>query len=88
LRTALEVHRRLGALEAFKEAAETVLDRLPLGVILVDERGQPLMINRSAEEMIERDDGISLKRDGLRAATSTQTAELRKLIRNAALTGC
>jgi DNA-binding CsgD family transcriptional regulator/PAS domain-containing protein len=87
LHRALEIHQRLGELEAFKETAETALDRLPFGVILVDERGRPLATNRSAREILADDDGLSLSRGGLRTASPREMAALHGLIHAAATTG-
>jgi len=68
-------------------AAEEALDRMFGGVILLDERGAPIAINRTAERILAMNDGLFLDRDGPRASTSKQTGELRCALAGAVQTG-
>lgn len=86
LQRALQIQRRLDGLQAFRAAAGTAFDLLPLGVILMDGSGRPLLVNRAARAIIHENDGLTLSRDGLCGATPGNTAELRRLVREASLT--
>ena len=60
----------------------SVLDRLPLGVILSDEALTVSHTNRTAEAILGMCDGLTLERDRrLYAARRQQTAELRELVK-------
>jgi len=87
LQRALVIHARLGGAEMRAGAAEEALDRISGGVILLDEQGAPIAVNRSAEEILAMDDGLVLARDGPRASTAKQTGELRRLLAEATRTG-
>ena len=66
------------------EAAE-VLDRLPLGVILVDAGGRVINQNRSAGEITKRADGLGVDGGGIcRAEGTREGARLADLIAKAA----
>jgi DNA-binding CsgD family transcriptional regulator/PAS domain-containing protein len=86
LQRALQIQRRLEGLQAFRAAATDALDHLPIGVILMDGRGHPLLINGPARVILGENDGLTLTNDGLRGATPANTTELRRLIDGAALT--
>jgi DNA-binding CsgD family transcriptional regulator len=87
LRRGVQVHQRLSRLQSERDAALEVLDRLPLGVILLDGKGRPAAYNRSAEDILDRADALTLNSEGLAATTSSQTAALRKLIHDAVSAG-
>ncbi len=86
LQRALQIQRRLDGLQAFRAAAGTAFDFLPLGVILMDGSGRPLLVNRAARAVIRENDGLTLSRDGLCGATPANTAELRRLVHEASIT--
>jgi DNA-binding CsgD family transcriptional regulator len=67
-------------------ASLDALDRLPAGVILVDDHGRILEANRAAKLILSQNDGLRTDKEGLAAATSNQTKELRSRIAAAALT--
>ena len=87
LQRAVQIHRRFATLDSKRELSERVLDNLSIGVILLDDGGQVIAMNRSAEEIVARNDGLMAGRTGLRAARPQQTNELRRLISEAAQTG-
>jgi DNA-binding CsgD family transcriptional regulator len=87
LQRALAIHRRLQEVKLRAGAAEEALDRILGGVILLDDRGIPIVTNRSAAEVLARNDGLQLDRGGPRAADPAQTRKLQRLIAEAALTG-
>jgi DNA-binding CsgD family transcriptional regulator len=62
------------------------LDRMPLAAILCDRAGRALWLNRAAEEMARRGDGVRLRDGQVEAAAGNgATAGLRRLIDGAAL---
>ena len=85
LQRALQLHRRLAVLEAQGSASLEVLDHLAAGIVLVKANGQVLFLNRAAQQILDRKDGLSIGLSGLSAANSGETRELRKLIEDAAL---
>jgi len=86
LQRAIQLHRRIVGLETRSQAAADALDRLPMGLILVDGRGKVVLLNRAAKEILDRDDGLDLVCEGLCAARSDETATLRKMIHEASMT--
>jgi len=87
LQRALVIHSRVQGAEMRAGAVEEALDRMLGGVILFDERGAPIVTNRTADRILAADDGLVLDRDGPRASTSKQTGELRSALAGAARTG-
>ena len=77
----------LTRLEAERDAALDALDRLPVGVVLVDGQGRVITMNVAAEEITLLADGLGVTAGVLRAATSHETAALAGLIASAAATG-
>lgn len=84
LQRSVQLHLRLGSLQARWRAAEEVLDHLPFGVILVDRAGKVLCLNRAAEAVIAAADGLTVKEGVLVAATAEDTRALGKLVAEAA----
>ena len=58
----------------------------PNGVIFLDGRDSPIRINRRAQTILDGADGLKLERGTLSASCSTDTAGLRRLIRQAETT--
>lgn len=82
LRRATETSRRLSGVNLLDGAAAQALDRLSVGVLLLDGTGRPLSINRSAEAMLGSGDGLSLGPAGLCAARRYDDEALRRLLRD------
>jgi DNA-binding CsgD family transcriptional regulator/PAS domain-containing protein len=83
LARALQWHYRVTDLECTKQAAADALERLPIGVILLDRAGRVLLANRPARAIFELQDGLSLQEDGVIAARHDESVTLRKLITSA-----
>ena len=81
---AVNIHRQMTEVATEKQWALAALDRLRVGVILLDARGQPLFVNREAERLAAARNGFALGRNGLMLASSADTARLRRLILDAA----
>lgn len=87
LQRAVQIHKQFATLDSKRDLSEQVLDNLSIGIILLDGGGQIIAMNRNAEEIVARNDGLLAGRTGLHTATRQQTDELRKLILEAAQTG-
>lgn len=81
---AVHIHRRMAEVTTQKQWALSALDRLRVGVILLDDRGRPLFLNRAAEYLATGCNGLVVGCDGLALPSSTETARLRRLIVDAA----
>ncbi|NOZ93112.1 MAG: helix-turn-helix transcriptional regulator [Acidobacteria bacterium] len=80
---AMTVHCRLLRAERLSGVMAGALDRLSTGVVLMDARACPLLINREAARISKSNDGFTILEDGLAAATHAHTTMLRKLVRQA-----
>jgi DNA-binding CsgD family transcriptional regulator/PAS domain-containing protein len=87
LQRAFVLQRQIGALRSKAESAENILDRLPVGVVVVGAKGDVLTINRRARSMIEQNDGISLSRACLRATRPGESKQLQTLVQGATAAG-
>lgn len=79
LARAYALHQRLSETSALAEA----LDRLPTGVMLLDARGQVMVRNRSADRILELEDGLLLDAGVPRAMRAADNAMLQQMIRTA-----
>ena len=82
---AMQMHGLLApanAGELYSAAMET-LDRLGTGVVLVTADGRALFVNRAAERMLRRRDGLIVDRGSLVAMTAHEREALRFLVRRA-----
>jgi DNA-binding CsgD family transcriptional regulator/PAS domain-containing protein len=77
---AMTVHHRVRHAELEARMAAGALDRVAVGVVLLDVRGAPVMVNREANRIIGLSDGFALIDDGPVAAISGETRALRELI--------
>lgn len=84
LRRAIELDRRLQTLTAEREIAFDAMDRLSVGLAVVDRQGRVLACNRVAEEIVALKDGLSINEEGLAGSIPFETRRLRVLIHQAA----
>lgn len=82
----LQLHRHVLHCRDKAEAMLDVLDRVPLAVFLVDRDGTPLVLNRLAEKLLRRNDGVGLALGRLRAAARADDDRVKRLIAEAAAT--
>jgi len=82
---AVKIHRQMSGVAAQNRWAMSALDRLRLGVILLDEQGKPLFINQAAEHLTRGRSGLVAGRTGLALPSAAETARLRRLIADAAM---
>jgi len=80
---ALQLNRKLYNLKNERDAVSNILDRLPIGVILVDEHLTPVAINRHAEKIIRSGNIISLRDGKLSGNTIADTEKIRNGIAQA-----
>ena len=68
VRRALAMHRRLVALDGDRASSLDGLERLHRGLILVDDRGRAIFVNRCAARILQPCDGLTLDKGVLVAA--------------------
>lgn len=82
--------RKRAGFPAYREIRHTaggIMDRLPMGVILVSAEGRILMINRKAREIAAMKDGFEVKKDGtIHTSRPAETKALFQLIKKTATT--
>lgn len=61
-----------------------VLERLDIGVVMVDEKGRPIFMNGRAARIVAHDDGLGVDESGVRASSPAETCALRGRIAVAA----
>jgi len=83
---ALALGEHLERLEAEHDARTAALDRVGVGVILVDARTRPLLMNRRAQTLLDACDGLGVGRDGLFTMRQETTDTLHRLVAEAAHT--
>jgi DNA-binding CsgD family transcriptional regulator len=82
---AARLHRRLARAGGLADGLTAALDRVPLAVLLCDGLGRAVWMNRLAEMLVRRNDGLRVTSGRLETtAASALTAQLRRLIDSAA----
>ena len=74
-----------GTMEILAPTLTGVLDRLPMGIVMVDQSGRIVFVNRAAEEIIMPADGLVVSAGILRASRPAESIALTQLIKAAAL---
>lgn len=88
LQTAFVIHRRLYRTQALLNASLAVLDELPMGMVLLDERAQVMHRNCRAQSLMQRSQLLSeTGGNGLRAANPVDDRWLQKAMRECVSTG-
>lgn len=81
MRRALRIHFRILKVDQEARSLASAVDRVPIGLILVDARRHVRATNRAAERILAGRDGLALDREGLRVVgDAEQTEHLRELI--------
>jgi DNA-binding CsgD family transcriptional regulator len=86
MRNAVNVGRRLEMLNARLDAAHEVLDRIPVGVMFLDQEGRLVQANRSAAALFETGNVLRLEDGVIHAQRPLEARRISRLIQ-AALTG-
>ncbi|MBY0279998.1 hypothetical protein K2Z84_32075 [Candidatus Binatia bacterium] len=87
IRQATSARFELAAVREEKRALEDVIDRLTIGIILIDARGRIAHANRSALEVLRTRAGLEEHRGELRALDPGRTRKLQELVQQAVRTG-
>ena len=80
---AMTVHHRVANAELEATMAAGAIDRIAVGMVLLDAAGRAILTNREADRILDRADGLSIRKGNLYAADSNQTARLRQVIARA-----
>ena len=83
----LPIGLRVGTFAVQERAIDQVVNRLPVGIILLDGTGRVLHLNAAAEAIVGTGDGITIARGAILAARSDESARLRGLISSAVAAG-
>ena len=83
VRRALAIQRRLSDFDAERAPILDALDRLPRGLVLVDDRARPIFVNRYAARLLEQRDGLSMEKDALIAAMPAAARQLSRALGSA-----
>ena len=82
LRRAVEIQGLLGAARRERLALAEAVDRLPVGVLLLDEKRRVVIENQAARRIVQAEDGFRIDRGGPCAADARDNARLQELIAN------
>lgn len=83
IKQAMTLTAHLNCNESQKQIYEEGLERLNIGVIVLDETAQLLRANPTARQMLDSADGLKLVDRHLAASTVAETRELRRLLASA-----
>jgi DNA-binding CsgD family transcriptional regulator len=83
LRRALALHRRLAVVRAENDGLAAALDRLRAAIVLVDAARNIVTMNRAADELVARQNGLGIRDRHLRGETSEATAALDRIVTHA-----
>jgi DNA-binding CsgD family transcriptional regulator/PAS domain-containing protein len=83
IQRALQLHRRLVAIDAAAADLASVVDNLSRAVFLVDAKGRITFTNRAASRLTAMRDGLMVEHGELRAAGAAATTRLRSLLADA-----
>jgi DNA-binding CsgD family transcriptional regulator/PAS domain-containing protein len=88
LQRAIQLQNRIQGLERRGDAAADVLDQLRQGVVLLDAKGNVLLVNQAAKTILSGERALRLTCRGLVAAIPSENRRLSALIQGAIDTGC
>jgi hypothetical protein len=83
LRRAVDIHVKLHGVQRVHLALAEVMDRLPMGMILLDSARQVVVQNRAAERICAGGDGLRIDSGGPNAADARENAVFQTLIADA-----
>lgn len=86
LESSLRIRRQFVGLETQVRFLSSALDHMTQGIVIANRDGRILFMNRSAEGMLNPQNGLWIASDGLRALRAEETARLRELLKRAAAT--
>jgi len=83
LERAVSIGFRLGAFGAMQQMSFQMLDANPFAIIVLDELGKPIFVNRAARDVVSAQDGLVLSGNGLSSGHHGDNQKLQQLIRRA-----
>jgi DNA-binding CsgD family transcriptional regulator len=86
LERAVQFHQKIAQLEGKQRVCMDAIDHLPTGIILLDGRGELVLLNRAAHRILEQNDGLTAAKHGLAASFPGRTKRLQSMIASAAQT--
>jgi DNA-binding CsgD family transcriptional regulator len=84
LRNALRLGQRLRQAESDAWHRDTALDRLDIGVVVMDRQRRPLLVNARARALVGLNDGLRLTQDRFSAADGAANRELQSALEGGA----
>lgn len=87
LQSALSLRRRFVDMHSLNFSLESSLNLLEAGVVLLDHRGNVLLMNRAAEGLLDSKDGFFIQAGRLFASIRSESVRLDALIGTASRTG-
>jgi DNA-binding CsgD family transcriptional regulator len=87
LRRAFQIYTTLDVLRSSAEVAHATLEKFGTAVIAISGDGSVVSLNRQAEVLLERSDGLTLRQGRLQAVEPSQVEQWEQLLNSAALTG-
>jgi DNA-binding CsgD family transcriptional regulator len=87
LQRGFQLQGRLARIESEHTAAIEALNCWPIGVVLLDQNGKVLLMNRTAETIANQRDGLEFVRGELCGVSANETLALHKLIMGAVQPG-
>ncbi|WP_104430227.1 helix-turn-helix transcriptional regulator [Methylobacter tundripaludum] len=88
LRRSCMIHKNFSEVKRVLATDASLLNRLPVGLVLFDKGGQAVFVNQMAENLVRCSDGFCLNAAGrCLAGNANETRALRRLIGNAAERG-
>lgn len=87
LQRVVTIQRKLGLMQLEREATAEALDRLTVGILLLDEGGKVILYNHAARRFVDQGDGLLLAAGGLGALQPADEAALRKLVAESCAAG-
>jgi DNA-binding CsgD family transcriptional regulator len=84
LQRAVQMQLRLAGLGGLTEGSAEILNRLTVGVLLVDAEARVLFANQVAEDLLRARRGLLRALDGLRAEVPEEASRLRRIIADCA----
>ena len=83
LQNTVRLRRMLSRLESRIADLENALDHISTGLVLLDADGRCLLTNQEARAILDRRDGLSLRRSMLHAGIAGETTRIRELVDHA-----
>ena len=87
IKRAFKLHFQFSQLKGRNEGIESALNMLTTGVIFLGARGEVLLMNQKAEELLRHKDGLLFAKGRLSSAVLAESARLQVLSDGAAKTG-